>query len=89
LGRSPGTLSRELSCDSTAGAYALRTARAACQARRTGARPFRKLDPNGPAWPLVSIHHRPPEVADLAMPGLWEGDLIKGAGNKSAVGVMV
>jgi IS30 family transposase len=54
LGRRPGTDSRELLRNSTAGAYASRTAQAACQARRASARPPRKLDPNGPAWPLVA-----------------------------------
>ena len=37
---------------------------------------------------MVSIHVRPPEVDDRVMPGHWEGDFIKGAGNKSSVGVL-
>jgi IS30 family transposase len=38
---------------------------------------------------MVSIHVRSPEVDDRVMPGHWEGDFIKGAGNKSSVGVLV
>ena len=32
---------------------------------------------------------RPPGIDDRVMPGHWEGDFIKGAGNKSLVGVLV
>jgi len=46
-------------------------------------------DRRGQIPEMVSIHLRPPEVSDRVMPGHWEGDLIKGAGNKSAIGVLV
>jgi IS30 family transposase len=36
-----------------------------------------------------NIHVRPPEVEGRVMPGHWEGDFIKAAGNKSSVGVLV
>ena len=167
LGRSPSTISRELSRNSCGGTYGSKDAQACFERRRVKARPTAKLDPDGPLWPvvshmlgwlwspqqiartlrtmwpdkpelhvshetiytaiyahpkgelrkdlitclrqgksgrrprsagedrrgqipeMVSIHLRPPEVSDRVMPGHWEGDLIKGAGNKSAIGVLV
>jgi len=49
----------------------------------------RGADRRGQIPDMVSIHVRPPEVDDRVLPGHWEGDFIKGAGNKSSVGVLV
>ena len=167
LGRSPGTLSRELRRNAKSGEYLSGAAQRASAQRRIAGRPVARLDPEGPLWPLithllgwlwspqqiartlrvmwpdepdlqvshetiynaiyahpkgelrkeliaclrqgrstrksrsvgtdrrgqipdmVSIHVRPPEANDRVMPGHWEGDLIKGANNRSAVGVLV
>ena len=37
----------------------------------------------------LSIHVRPPAAHDRLLPGHWEGDFIKGAANRSAVGTLV
>ena len=71
-----GELKRELvSC--------LRMARAKRWPRSRGE------DRRGQISELLSIHVRPPEATDRQLPGHWEGDLIKGAKNGSAVGTLV
>ena len=70
---------------------ALRTELIAClrQGRSTRKPRARGTDRRGTIPDMQSIHVRPPEVADRLIPGHWEGDLIKGAGNRSAVGTLV
>ena len=49
----------------------------------------RGVDRRGTIPELNSIHEHSPEFEDCVMPGHWEGDFIKGAGNKSFVCVLV
>ena len=74
--QSRGALKQELT-------RSLRTGRALRHpSRKTGQRKNRI--PN-----MVNISERPPEASDRAVPGSWEGDLIIGAGNRSAIGTLV
>ncbi len=47
------------------------------------------VDRRGQIPDRVSIHVRPPELEDRQMPGHWEGYLIKGKDNASAVDTLV
>ncbi len=62
---------------------ALRQARKARRPRARG------IDRRGQIPNMTRFAERPAEVATCTVPGHWEGDLIKGARNRSAVGSLV
>lgn len=59
------------------------------QARGARRRNGRGEETRGKLSDLPSIHLRPPEANERLLPGHWEGDLIIGAHNRSAVGTLV
>jgi IS30 family transposase len=71
----PGTFKREL-------AWYLRR-------RHRFRRPRKVRLSSRPIQDLISIDERPPEVADRTVPGHWEGDLLVGHANASALGTLV
>ena len=74
--QSRGALNRDL-------AACLRTGRAV-------RKPCRKAGQRKNRIPgMINISERPPEVEDRAVPGHWEGDLIIGKGNQTAIGTLV
>jgi IS30 family transposase len=56
---------------------------------RSERKPRRGPTGQGHIRDMVSISERPAEVADRAVPGHWEGDLIVGKGNRSFIGTLV
>jgi len=72
------------------GRGAVRTELATClRTGRAERRPRSRLETRGRIPGMISISDRPAEVEDRAVPGHWEGDLIVGKDNRSAVGTLV
>jgi transposase, IS30 family len=80
--QSRGALRREL-------ATCLRTGRAMRVPRRRAAWLAAQAERPGKIPGMVLVSERPAEAGDRAVPGHWEGDLILGRGNASAVATLV
>ncbi len=83
------TIYQALYCQARGGLK--REVQAALRTGRTRRKPHRTPDQRTHRFtdPMVMISDRPAEVEDRAVPGHWEGDLIMGAGNQSAIGTLV
>ena len=75
--QSRGALRRDL-------AICLRTGRALRQPNRQGSQRKNRVLPD-----MINVSERPAVGADRAVPGHWEGDLIIGKANASAIGTLV
>ena len=93
----PGDMRTQLSAETiSAGLYVLprgilrsELLAALRQARKARRPRSRGTDRRGQIPNMTPIAERPAEVATRTVPGHWEGDLIKGARNGSAVGTLV
>ena len=68
-----------------------REIQAALRTGRTRRKPHTTGEQRTPRFvdPMIMISERPPEIEDRAVPGHWEGDLITGAHNQSAIATLV
>jgi IS30 family transposase len=68
-----------------------REVQAALRTGRTRRRPQHRPDQRQQRFvdEMIMISERPAEAEDRAVPGHWEGDLIMGEGNRSAIGTLV
>lgn len=68
-----------------------REVQAALRTGRTRRKPHTTGEQRTPRFidPMIMISERPPEIEDRAIPGHWEGDLITGAHNQSAIATLV
>jgi IS30 family transposase len=65
-------------------AQALRTGRTRREPHRAAGERYQRF-----VDPMVMISDRPATIADRAVPGHWDGDLITGEYNKTAIGTLV